>query len=154
MSLLESILDDPEGEKADITKQGAKSTITGAQAAIDELTTGVDARNKALDEAIKKAETLRAVSREAMAGRTGKDFTIRRHEFQALEKDALDAEAEVKRLQLEARNALHEELKLKRFIATKQEIEKREKLTEDEQVMQDMYVGSADNNALMDRLRE
>ena len=45
-------------------------------------------------------------------------------------------------------------MKLKRFIATKQEIEKREKLTEDEQVMQDMYVGSADNNALMDRLRE
>ncbi len=52
MSLLQSILDDPEGEKADITKQGAKSTITGAQAAIDELTTGVDARNKVLDEAI------------------------------------------------------------------------------------------------------
>ena len=42
MSLLQSILDDPEGEKADITKQGAKSTITGAQAAIDELTTGID----------------------------------------------------------------------------------------------------------------
>ncbi len=51
-SLLQSILDDPEGEKADITKQGAKSTITRAQAAIDELTTGVDARNKVLDEAI------------------------------------------------------------------------------------------------------